>query len=110
MKDQDFTEELLTAHEKEIQRLKTELELKALLLVKITRYYDICEDQKELVKAASDQGRLMGRATKGKPGQLLLEEKMRKRVQKDLPKVCHGFIWHRLAYVNIPMSSSSMTC
>ena len=67
--------------------MKDEVELKALLLAKITKYYEICADQKELEKSAADQSRLMGRGTRGDPGRLLREEKMRKRVQKDLPKV-----------------------
>ncbi|KLO17899.1 hypothetical protein SCHPADRAFT_845934 [Schizopora paradoxa] len=85
--ERDFTEELLAVHEEEIRRLKDEVELKALLLAKITKYYEICADQKELQKSAADQGRLMGRGTRGDPGRLLREEKMRKRVQKDLPKL-----------------------
>ena len=86
----EHTEELLTIHEDEIRRLKEERRLKAPLLANIKKYFDICGEEKELAAAASDQTRLLGRGRD--PGRLLREEKMRKRVLKEKPRVssyCH---------------------
>jgi hypothetical protein len=82
----EHTEELLVIHEKEIKHLKEERRMKAPLLVGIKKYFEICEEEKELAAAASDQSRLLGRG-KRDPGRLLREEKMRKRVNKEKPRV-----------------------
>jgi hypothetical protein len=83
----EFTEELLSIHEDEITRLKEERRAKAPLLASIRKYFEICEEEKELAAAASDQTRLLGRGVRGDPGRLLREEKMRKRVNKEKPRV-----------------------
>ncbi|KAG6911038.1 hypothetical protein DXG01_005454 [Tephrocybe rancida] len=83
--DDEHTEELLTIHEDEIRRLKEERRQKAPLLASIKKYFDICEEEKELGAAASDQTRLLGRGRD--PGRLLREEKMRKRVTKEKPRL-----------------------
>jgi hypothetical protein len=59
--------------------------MKAPLLAGIKKYFDICGEEKELAAAASDQTRLLGRGRD--PGRLLREEKMRKRVTKEKPRV-----------------------
>jgi hypothetical protein len=82
----EHTEELLVIHEDEITRLKDERKLKGPLLLSIKKYFDIAEDEKELAAAASDQSRLLGRGPRD-PGRLLREEKMRKRVTKEKPRV-----------------------
>ncbi|KAJ7705442.1 microtubule associated protein-domain-containing protein [Mycena rosella] len=84
--DEEHTEELLIIHEDEIKRLKEEKRMKAPLLAGIKRYFDICEEEKELAAAASDQTRLLGRGSRD-PGRLLREEKMRKRVSKEKPRL-----------------------
>ncbi|KAH9920001.1 microtubule associated protein-domain-containing protein [Epithele typhae] len=76
--DDEHTEELLCLHEQEIKRLKEERRLKEI--------FDICEDEKELAASASDQSRLLGRGPRD-PGRLLREEKMRKRVTKEKPRL-----------------------
>ncbi len=73
-------------HEEEIKRLKEEKRMKAPLLAGIKKYFEICEEEKELAAAASDQSRLFGRGARD-PGRLLREEKMRKRVSKEKPRV-----------------------
>ncbi|KAG5645682.1 hypothetical protein DXG03_005520 [Asterophora parasitica] len=83
--DDEHTEQLLTIHEDEIRRLKEERRQKAPLLASIKKYFDICEEEKELAAAASDQTRLLGRGRD--PGRLLREEKMRKRVSKEKPRL-----------------------
>ncbi|EIW75642.1 hypothetical protein CONPUDRAFT_77281 [Coniophora puteana RWD-64-598 SS2] len=93
--DDEPTTELLTQHEQLIGSLKAELKLKLPLLTSVRKYFDICEEEKELARVASDQTRLLARGPSGKekrdPGRLLREEKMRKRVQKEKPKVRHFF-------------------
>lgn len=82
----EHTEELLAIHEEEIRRLKEERKLKGPLLASVRKYFEICEDEKELAASASDQSRLLGRGPRD-PGRLLREEKMRKRVSKEKPRV-----------------------
>lgn len=86
----EHSEELLSIHEDEVRRLKEEKRMKAPLLAGINKYFEICEEQKELAAAASDQSRLTGRGPRD-PGRLLREEKMRKRVQKEKPRVSFLF-------------------
>lgn len=83
----EHTEELLTLHEQEISRLKEERRIKAPLLAGIRRYFEICDEERELAAAATDQTRLLGRGPRD-PGRLLREEKMRKRVNKEKPRAC----------------------
>lgn len=77
---------MLAIHEEEIRRLKEERRLKGSLLTGIRKYFDICQEEKELAAAAADQTRLLGRGPRD-PGRLLREEKMRKRVTKEKPRV-----------------------
>ncbi|GJE92448.1 hypothetical protein PsYK624_086020 [Phanerochaete sordida] len=84
--DDEHSEELLAIHEEEIRRLKEDRKLKGSLLKNIQKYFDICQDQKDLAAAASDQTRLLGRGPRD-PGRLLREEKMRKRVTKEKPRL-----------------------
>lgn len=76
----------MTIHEEEIKRLKEERRGKAPLLAAIKKYFEICEEEKELIASAADQTRLTGRGPRD-PGRLLREEKMRKRVTKEKPRV-----------------------
>lgn len=82
----EATEELLARHEEEIKRLKEEKRTKAPLLAMVKKHREIMEEERELAAAASDQTRLTGRGPRD-PGRLLREEKMRKRVQKEKPRV-----------------------
>ncbi|KAG2152738.1 microtubule associated protein-domain-containing protein [Suillus clintonianus] len=85
--DDEHTEDLLSQHEHEIARLKAEVRLKMPMLTSIKKYMEICEEEKELERVASDQTRLLGRGGGRDPGRLLREEKMRKRVGKEKPKL-----------------------
>lgn len=44
----EHTEELLTLHEEELDRLRQEQKNKSRLLVAIRKYLEICEEEKEL--------------------------------------------------------------
>ncbi|KAI0087221.1 microtubule associated protein-domain-containing protein [Irpex rosettiformis] len=89
--DDEHTEELLAIHEEEVRKLKEERRLKGTLLTNIRKYFDICQEEKELAAAASDQTRLLGRGPRD-PGRLLREEKMRKRVTKEKPRLAQDLL------------------
>jgi protein regulator of cytokinesis 1 len=81
---------LLSAHEAEIARLEALKEQRLPILQKIDRHRELIKERNELAQSSQDASRLMARGQKGEkrdPGKLLREEKMRKRIAKDLPKV-----------------------
>ncbi|CAE7185344.1 unnamed protein product [Rhizoctonia solani] len=85
--DDEPSEDLLTRHEDEAARLRGELASKHALLAKAQKWESIVGEQRALAAAASDQTRLTGRGVRGDPGRLLREEKMRKRVEREKPKL-----------------------
>jgi len=81
---------LLSAHEAEISRLEALKEQRAPTLQLIEKHRSLINDRDELAASSQDASRLMARGTKGEkrdPTRLLREEKMRKRISKDLPKI-----------------------
>ncbi|KAF2995698.1 hypothetical protein E8E13_003518 [Curvularia kusanoi] len=81
---------LLSAHEAEISRLESLKEQRLPILSKIDRHRELIKERTELQQSSQDASRLMGRGQKGEkrdPGKLLREEKMRKRIAKELPKI-----------------------
>ncbi|KAH6641971.1 microtubule associated protein-domain-containing protein [Boeremia exigua] len=81
---------LLSAHEAEISRLESLKEQRLPILSKIDRHRELIKERSDLQQSSQDASRLMGRGQKGEkrdPGKLLREEKMRKRIAKELPKV-----------------------
>lgn len=81
---------LLSAHEAEISRLESLKEQRLPILSKIDRHRELIKERADLQQSSQDASRLMGRGQKGEkrdPGKLLREEKMRKRIAKELPKV-----------------------
>ncbi|XP_014551944.1 hypothetical protein COCVIDRAFT_41812 [Bipolaris victoriae FI3] len=81
---------LLAAHETEIARLEALKEQRLPILQKIDRHRELIKERDELQQSSQDATRLMARGNKGErrdPGKLLREEKMRKRIAKELPKV-----------------------
>jgi protein regulator of cytokinesis 1 len=81
---------LLSAHEAEIARLEALKEQRLPILQKVDRHRELIKERNELQQSSQDASRLMARGQKGEkrdPGKLLREEKMRKRIAKDLPKV-----------------------
>jgi len=78
----DYTEELLLAHEEEAERLRAEVESKASLLPKVREWHALKLDEDELERNANDPNRFSARG-----GAMLREEKLRKRVGILLPKV-----------------------
>ncbi|KAL9122513.1 MAG: hypothetical protein Q9187_000931 [Circinaria calcarea] len=85
-----YSDALLSAHEGEIARLEALQEQRAPTLQLIDRHRALIKDREDLAASSQDASRLLGRGTKGEkrdPTRLLREEKMRKRITKDLPKI-----------------------
>ncbi|KAM0352436.1 hypothetical protein ACHAPU_002103 [Fusarium lateritium] len=85
-----YSDALLEAHEREIVRLEALKEQRAPTLALIDRHKSLVKERDDLAASSQDASRLMGRGQKGEkrdPGKLLREEKMRKRITKELPKI-----------------------
>ncbi|KAJ9618913.1 Microtubule bundling protein [Taxawa tesnikishii (nom. ined.)] len=85
-----YSDALLSAHEAEIARLETLKEQRAPTLAMIDKHRSLIKDRDDLTASSQDASRLMMRGQKGEkrdPTRLLREEKMRKRIAKELPKV-----------------------
>ncbi|KAL5332354.1 microtubule associated protein-domain-containing protein [Aspergillus crustosus] len=85
-----YSDALLEAHEAEIGRLETLKEQRAPTLQLIDRHRSLLAEREALAASSQDASRLMARGNKGErrdPGKLLREEKMRKRITKELPKI-----------------------
>ncbi|KAF2438319.1 protein regulator of cytokinesis 1 [Karstenula rhodostoma CBS 690.94] len=84
------TDALLSSHEAEISRLEVLKEQRLPILRKIDRHRELIKEREDLAQSSQDASRLMGKGQKGErrdPGKLLREEKMRKRISKELPKI-----------------------
>jgi protein regulator of cytokinesis 1 len=85
-----YSDALLEAHEREITRLEVLKEQRAPTLALVDKHKTLVQERDELAASSQDASRLMMRGQKGEkrdPGKLLREEKMRKRIAKELPKV-----------------------
>ncbi|KAF2666937.1 hypothetical protein BT63DRAFT_375820 [Microthyrium microscopicum] len=85
-----YSDALLAAHESEIERLENLREQRQPILDMIDKHRTLINERNELAASSQDASRLMLRGQKGEkrdPTRLLREEKMRKRIAKDLPKV-----------------------
>lgn len=85
-----YSDALLSSHEAEIARLEALKEQRLPTLQMIDRYRSLIKDRNDLQTSSQDASRLMARGQKGEkrdPGKLLREEKLRKRIAKELPKV-----------------------
>lgn len=71
----------------EKQKLLEEKLSKESILTKLARYFGLLDEMRQLEESANDPSRLTGRGQRGDPGRLLREEKQRKRVAKEKPKV-----------------------
>ncbi|KAL8900693.1 MAG: hypothetical protein Q9192_000943 [Flavoplaca navasiana] len=85
-----YSDALLSAHEGELERLEALKEQRAPTLQLIDKHKSLIKDREDLSASSQDASRLLAKGTKGEkrdPTRLLREEKMRKRIAKDLPKV-----------------------
>ncbi|TKX20961.1 anaphase spindle elongation protein 1 [Elsinoe australis] len=85
-----YSDALLSAHEAEIARLESLKQQRAPILASVEKYRSLIKDRNDLAASSQDASRLLAKGNKGEkrdPTRLLREEKMRKRIAKDLPKV-----------------------
>lgn len=85
-----ISDALLEALEAEIARLTALREQRAPTLHLVERHRSLLAEREALNASSQDASRLMNRGNKGEkrdPGKLLREEKMRKRIAKELPRV-----------------------
>lgn len=86
-----YSDALLSAHESEISRLEALKGQRLPTLQMIEKHRSLVKDREDLAASSQDASRLlMTKGQKGEkrdPGKLLREEKMRKRIAKELPKV-----------------------
>ncbi|KAL7412489.1 microtubule associated protein-domain-containing protein [Mrakia frigida] len=87
--DYNYSDELLLAHENECSRLQEEADSKRELLKTVAKWRSIDAEERELLEASKDPSRLTGR---GRPGQMLQEERARKRVEQLKPKLEHDLL------------------
>ena len=71
----------------EKSKLIEEQQSKDAILKKLVKYFGLLDEMRQLEESANDPSRLTGRGQRGDPGRLLREEKQRKRVTKEKPKV-----------------------
>ncbi|KAK4057398.1 Microtubule bundling protein [Microbotryomycetes sp. JL221] len=83
----NVNEELLVAHEREREKVEQEVERALPVLEKLAKYFNVVEEGRQLEASANDPSRLLGKSTRGDPGRLLREEKARKRVAKEKPRL-----------------------
>ncbi|KAG0216492.1 hypothetical protein BGX28_000006 [Mortierella sp. GBA30] len=81
--DNDFTDENLAMHEAEVVRLKDEVEETDHILNAIEKYRRMLDEIREFEITSMDAQRLFHRD----PGRLLREEKFRKRIAREFPKI-----------------------
>ena len=79
----EYDEDLLSAHESELDRMKGFYRDHVDLFKMIAKREDLWKKMLEAEARANDPNRFF----QNRGGQLLKEEKMRKKVEKDLPKV-----------------------
>ena len=85
-----YSDALLSAHEAEISRLEALKEQRAPTLQLVDRHRELVKERDDLAASSQDASRLLMKPNKGEkrdPTRLLREEKMRKRIAKELPKV-----------------------
>jgi Ase1/PRC1/MAP65 family protein len=90
-----YSDALLSAHEAEIERLVSLKEQRAPILEAVDKHRSLVADKEALEASAADASRLLMKPQKGEkrdPGKLLREEKMRKRIAKELPKVAASLV------------------
>lgn len=86
--EEQYSDTLLDLHEKEISRLQLLVEDRRYILDRIERYMKLTEEVKEFEEITNDPSRLFSRGQRD-PGRLLREERFRKRIARELPKVKH---------------------
>ncbi|KAH8548846.1 microtubule associated protein-domain-containing protein [Umbelopsis sp. PMI_123] len=83
---ESVADEILEAHEKEITRTHILIEDQKHILERVEKHMRLVEEIKQFEASMSDPNRLFGKGQRD-PGRLLREEKFRRRIARELPKV-----------------------
>jgi Ase1/PRC1/MAP65 family protein len=81
-----FNDASLAAHEYEVKRLETLVNSRQNALNLVKRHMDLVAEKQHLEESSKDPSRLTQRGAQA-AGRLLQEEKVRKKLSKELPKV-----------------------
>lgn len=87
-------DKILMVYEEEISRLRLELEDSKYIIERIQKYMQLKKEIEEFQDSTKDPNRLFGKGQRD-PGRLLREEKFRKRMDRELPKVRHIMLIRR---------------
>ena len=90
MRVEEYSEALLAVHEAEIAHLEALLEERQPILAMVDKHRSLLADREQLAISSQDASRLMSRGGAGAPRdptRLLREERMRKRIGKELPRI-----------------------
>lgn len=82
----EYSDTILEAHENEVSRLQLETEDSKNILELIEKHMKLKKEIEEFEATTRDPNRLFGKGQRD-PGRLLREEKFRKRIARELPKV-----------------------
>jgi Microtubule associated protein (MAP65/ASE1 family) len=98
-----FTDASLASHEYEIKRLENLIESRQNALSLVKRHMELIAERQALEESSKDPSRLTQRGAQA-AGRLLQEEKVRKKLSKELPKVPHfhtdrsSFSWSKTLF------------
>ncbi|XP_025096638.1 protein regulator of cytokinesis 1-like isoform X3 [Pomacea canaliculata] len=81
--EENYTEELLEVHEQELEKMRSYFEMHKDILELIAKRERLWEEMLEFEKKASDPNRFFN----DRGGKLLREEKARKKLMKELPRI-----------------------
>lgn len=83
---EELDDKILMVYEEEISRLRLELEDSKYIIERIQKYMQLKKEIEEFQDSTKDPNRLFGKGQRD-PGRLLREEKFRKRMDRELPKL-----------------------
>ena len=81
-----FTDASLASHEYEVKRLESLVNARQNALSLVKRHMELVAEKQHLEESSKDPSRLTQRGAQA-AGRLLQEEKVRKKLSKELPKV-----------------------
>lgn len=102
--DTDDKETVLSEHEAELDRLKAEFQSKEAVLGLFSQLNELLADQKFLTESSKDSSRLL---SKNSCKILLNEEKIRKKINKNLPRVIENLKQEVVKFNNEQLSQGN---
>lgn len=102
--DSENKDSILNEHEAEVERLKKESEEKGHILSLYGQLHDLIKDQKFLEESSKDSSRLL---SKNSCKILLNEEKIRKKIHKNLPRVIESLKEEVIKFNNKQLSEGN---